>query len=450
MPGPTPDIVQSDPVLPAAVDVVVIGAGIAGLSAALELAERGLRVAVCEKGLVGAEQSSRNWGWVRTTHRDPREMPLMVESVRLWKDLDCRTGGQTGYRQCGVTFMAATPDRLAAEEAWLDLLHDYQIPARIVGPDEVAPGYRGMALNVAGGVFNPEDGRAEPQKANAAIARAIQTLGGTVHQNCAIRTVERQAGRVAAVITEHGRIACSQVLVAGGIWSRLFLGNLGIQLPQLRTRNSVLRTSPVEGGPEGSIRTPDFTLRRRADGGYTIASGQVGRFVFTPDSVRLLRAFLPAIRNEWRGLSPDLGAGFLDGLRTRRRWTADEVTPFERCRIMDPAPDRKAVEATFRKVQDAWPDLRAARIEQAWAGIIDVTPDVIPVISDTESVKNGIPGLFVSTGFSGHGFGLGPGAGRLAADLMTGRAPVVDPTPFRLGRFTDGTRITPIPGLTRR
>ena len=76
-----------------------------------------------------------------------------------------------------------------------------------------------------------------------------------------------------------------------------------------------------------------------------------------------------------------------------------------------------------------------ARVAQQWAGMIDVTLDAVPVISPVESV----PGFFVATGFSGHGFGIGPGAGRLAADLVSGDSPIVDPTPFRLQRFLDGS-----------
>jgi glycine/D-amino acid oxidase-like deaminating enzyme len=77
------------------------------------------------------------------------------------------------------------------------------------------------------------------------------------------------------------------------------------------------------------------------------------------------------------------------------------------------------------------------RIVQHWAGLIDVTPDAVPVISAVDN----IPGLVIATGFSGHGFGIGPGAGRLAADLAVGGAPVVDPAPFRFSRFSDGTKI---------
>jgi glycine/D-amino acid oxidase-like deaminating enzyme len=88
-------------------------------------------------------------------------------------------------------------------------------------------------------------------------------------------------------------------------------------------------------------------------------------------------------------------------------------------------------------VKAAFPALQGARIAQHWAGLIDVTPDAVPVISSVET----IPGFFVATGFSGHGFGIGPGAGRLIADLVGGDEPVVDPAPFRLSRFSDGSKI---------
>lgn len=450
MPGPTPDPVTSDATLPTSVDVVVIGGGIVGTCAAFELADRGLKVAVIEKGHVGGEQSSRNWGWVRLTHRDPREMALMVDSVRIWKGLNERIGGDTGYRQCGVTFTTATEAALAEERDWQQELEKWQIPARILNRDEALAQFPGLSLDITGALYNPHDGRAEPQMAAPAIARGVQNRGGTIHQNCAARVIETSGGKVSAVVTEHGRIACSAVLVAGGVWSRLFLDNLGIYLPQLRTKNTVLRTGPVAGGPEGSVKYKRFTMRHRLDGGYTIASATPGRYQLTPDSFRLMRAFLPTLRNEWRGVRPGIGSAFIEGLRTRRRWGADDVTPFEKTRVLDPAPDEAAIDEVMGFVREVYPVFRDAQVLQRWAGYIDVLPDIMPAISTTEGVRGGIPGLHVATGFSGHGFGLATGSGRLAADLIAGDSPAVDPTPFRLHRFSDGSGITPLEGVLRR
>jgi glycine/D-amino acid oxidase-like deaminating enzyme len=450
MPGPTLDSVESTTSLPSEVDVVIIGGGIVGVCAALELIERGKSVAICEKGDIGAEQSSRNWGWVRLTHRDPREMPLMLESVRLWKDMNARTGQETGYRQCGVTYTVATDTALATERAVCDDLNASQIPTRILTKAEVLEAFPGLSVDVKGGLHNPYDGRAEPQKAAPAIARAVQAGGGTVHQNCAVRTVETSNGKVCGVVTEHGTIKCSAVLVAGGVWSRLFLGNLGIYLPQLRTKNSVMRTDPVPDGPEETVKTRDFAMRKRLDGGYTIASAEPSRYQLTPDSFRLFKAFLPTLKNEWKNMSLGLGAAFFEALRTPRRWASTDITPFEKTRILDPDPDGLSISKLFGIVKSGYVPFKNAKVAQRWAGYIDVLPDVIPVISSTEGVKNGIPGLFVASGFSGHGFGLGTGAGLLAADLIMGRAPCVDPVPFRLHRFTDGSKIAPMDGIITR
>lgn len=117
--------------------------------------------------------------------------------------------------------------------------------------------------------------------------------------------------------------------------------------------------------------------------------------------------------------------------REARPWTGQDRTAFEETRVLDPQPSQKALRRGLAAVRDAFPALEKADVTQSWGGLIDVTPDEIPVISEVQAR----PGLFVSTGYSGHGFGLGPGAGRLTADLVTGDAPIVDPRPFRLSRF---------------
>lgn len=438
MPGPPPIPFEGDDVLPDRVDVVVIGGGIIGTSAALELAEHGLSVALCEKGQIAGEQSSRNWGWVRLSHRDPREIELMIASIRLWADMDRRVGAQTGYCQSGVAFLA---DDAAAEKRqleWLSHVEGRQIDVRMISGQEVADRFPGLDRSVPrGALLNRLDGRAEPQRAAPAIAEAARECGAAILTDCAVRTLETSAGRISGVITERGPIACDAVVVAGGAWSRLFLGNAGVGLPQLHVINTVLRTEPVTGGPEITIAGRDFTARKRADGGYTVAGIGTDRFELTPDSFRLFRSYLPALRASWRELSPRVGRSFLDALATPRRWSAEEITPFERVRVLDPRPDHRRIHKVWRRLQQAMPAFRDAKIAQVWAGSIDVTPDVVPVISPVDA----LPGLVIATGFSGHGFGIGPGAGRLAAELVEGRTPSVDPTPFRLSRFTDGSEI---------
>jgi glycine/D-amino acid oxidase-like deaminating enzyme len=274
--------------------------------------------------------------------------------------------------------------------------------------------------------------------------RALRRLGGTVLTECAVRTVETQAGRVSGVITEQGALPCEAVVLAGGAWSRLFCGNLGFNLPQLKVLGSVLRTRPIPEGPEISVAGSQFAFRRCIDGSYCVASSGQTTAQITPDSFRLLGAFLPVLRKERKNIRLRAGRQFLEELLQPRRWKPDAETPFEYARVLDPRPDDAQLDQALAALREADPSFAAATEAKRWGGLIDVTPDAVPVISSVAA----LPGFYIATGFSGHGFGLGPGAGRLMADLVTGAAPVVDPSPFRFSRFSDGSRTVLDVGLS--
>ena len=433
---------QFDPIpasptpLPARTDVVVIGGGIIGASTALYLAQKGIAVTLCEKGAVGAEQSGRNWGWVRVMGRDAREIPLSLASLKLWDDLDRLTGAQTGFRRSGIVYTCDTPRDLSAYEHWLAQARDFQIQTRLLDPAQLATLVPGAARRFAGALYTPGDARAEPQQAAPAIARGARALGAAVHPQCAVRTIESAAGRVSGVVTEQGRIACSSVVLAGGAWSRLFCGNIGIDFPQLKTTGSVERTMPMPGGPELAVGGSDFAFRKRLDGGYTISRRGATVSELTPDHFRLFFDFLPAARREWHELRLRIGGRFRKEWQMRKRWSADEPSPFEEVRMLDPEPSEAILDEGRSNLAAAYPFFKDMRIAGRWAGLIDVTPDGVPVISGVEA----LPGFYIASGFSGHGFGIGPGAGRLMADLVAGDAPLVDPKPFHFSRFAQGRR----------
>ncbi|WP_341485843.1 FAD-binding oxidoreductase [Thioclava sp. GXIMD4215] len=443
MPGPFVVPVHGDVDLPEKVDVVVIGGGIIGTSTALELVERGLKVALCEKGGIGHEQSSRNWGWVRITRRDPREVPLMAEALRIWDGMAERTGRDLGFKRSGIAFACADDKAYAEHEKWLENLRDYQIDSRMISADEFAQLNPGCKMKVKGALYTAADARAEPQKAAPAIAEAARDRGAYILTECAVRGIETSGGYVSGVVTERGPIACEQVVLAGGAWSSLFARNNGLRLPQLKVKNSVIRTKPLEGGPEMAIWSEGFSIRKRQDGGYTIADGFRNIVDIVPDSFRYMKDFLPALGAEWKALMLRFGGRFYDEARIPNRWRLDEASPFEYNRVLDPKPAFNLQDKALANLREAFPVFNDAQIAQRWAGAIDVTPDAIPVISPVDQ----IPGFHIATGFSGHGFGIGPGAGRLMADLVTGRTPVVDTKPFRFNRFSDGTKIEIISGF---
>ncbi|MGH7077511.1 MAG: NAD(P)/FAD-dependent oxidoreductase [Acetobacteraceae bacterium] len=439
--APSVDPVHSDDTLPARVDVVIVGGGIVGATAALYLAKKGVAVALCEKGHIGGEQSSRNWGWCRKMKRDPREIPLAIEALRLWGEMNQEVGGETGFRVCGIGYFFA--DRQAMEEhgAWLEQARLYQLDSRMLGAAEAAALIPGSTKAWAGAMLTPSDGQAEPQKAAPAIAEGARKRGAHVLTDCAVRGIETNGGRVAGVVTEKGRIACGAVVLAGGAWSSLFAGSLGIRLPQLKVRSSVMRTAPLDGGPEISAAAKGWGFRKRMDGGYNIAQSGESVAEIVPDMLRFAREFMPAARLKAQKLRWRVTARTWQEIRTPRHWALDKPSPFEAVRTLDPEPYQPILDEAQKNIAEAFPVFAKARIAERWAGMIDVTPDVVPVISPVEA----LPGFFIATGFSGHGFGVGPGAGRLVADLVTGDGPAIDPTPFRFSRFSDGTRPEPYP-----
>ncbi len=424
-------------------DVVVIGGGIVGVSTALELVERGHSVVLCEKGVIAGEQSSRNWGWVRMSRRDPREIDLMAASIRIWETLAERIGHDVGYRQCGIVVPFYSEVFRDENVKWLDYIKDTQYRVSAIGSDDVRTLTPDMNLDYDGALYSPTDGRAEPQTTAPAIARAVKAKGGTILTGCAVREIECLDGAISGVVTERGRIRTNRVVVAGGAWSRLLLRDIGITLPQLKVLNSVLRTRPIEGGPDVTVRGPGFSVRKRADGGYTVSTLASNIFDLTPDSFRFARQFMPALKMEWKAMSPRIGRRFFEEWRDMRRGIPGQESRYERTRILDPEPNIEMGNTAMKRLAEAFPAFRNAEIAQRWAGLIDVTPDAVPVISKVKSCS----GLVVATGFSGHGFGLGPGAGRLAADLSAGDPPIVNPDAFRFSRFSDGSKIVPMTGV---
>ncbi len=423
--------------IPVSAEVVIIGGGIVGVSTAWFLIKQGVNVVLCEKGHIAGEQSGRNWGWVRQQSRDAREMPMMVESLKIWRTLADEIGEDVGFKQTGCLYAARDDDKLEQYAAWLPTAKEYGVDTRIISGEEVVQHVRGAAVTWKGGLYTASDGCAEPHKAVPAIARAAKRNGATILTACAVRGLETEGGRVSAVVTEHGAIKTPVVLCAAGAWSSIFCRSLGISLPQINVRGTVVRTAPGENVLDGCLWEDTTGIRRRQDGGYTVANSAFLDHSISPSTFRHAFKFLPVFRQEFTSLNLSIGRDFIKEWTTPKQWRLDAESPFEKIRVLNPDPNPRAITGIRKSLETVFPQLADIEILESWAGIVESTPDVVPVIEESDA----IPGFHIATGLSGHGFGIGPGVGKATAGMLTGTDTGMDLSEFRLSRFFDGTAI---------
>ena len=432
--SPKVERIASNESLPSAVDVVIVGGGIVGTSAAYFLAKQGVSVALVEKGHIACEQSSRNWGWCRQQNRDLRELPLSSVSMNLWDSLASDIGRDLGFRRCGQFYATDKPDVLAQWEAWSPVGKEAGVATRMLTGAEIAGHIPGNGRKWLGGVHSVGDGKAEPALAAPALAAGAQALGATIHQECAARSLDISNGRVIGVRTEKGLIRADAVLCGAGAWASRFLRPHGISFPQAGVRQTAIRTRPaVDLG--ACLYSPDFAMTRRLDGSYTLAISGKATIDITPQGLRYAREFLPQFARRFKNVRFAVGRSFASGPESLPALLMNNDRIFEQHRVLDPAPQQWLVSKILKGVRGAFPQLANVEVASMWGSLVDCSPDAVPVISKVDQVE----GLVLAAGCSGHGFGMGPGIGYLAAQLLRNDEPCVDPTPFRLSRLVDGS-----------
>ena len=428
--------VADDERLPEASDVVVIGGGIGGTASAYYLAKRGFSVTLLEKGHIACEQSSRTWGWCRQQNRDPREMPLSLLSMRLWDGLAGEIGQDLGFRRTGLVYATDDPAMLAAWEAWRPTAREFGVETHMLDATQAAERIPETRRKWVGGLHSVADGKAEPSLAAPVLAEGARSLGATIHQNCAAHGLDVVNRRVNGVHTEKGMVRADAVLCAAGAWASTFLRRHDVVFPQACVRQTALRTKPTENVGD-VLYCPDFAMTRRLDGSYTMAISGRATLELTPQGLCFARAFMPQFIRRLKSVELGVGRSVFAGPESLPAVFGRSPTLFERNRVLDPSPNRRLVDAILKNVRGTFPQLAGIEVDSAWGAQVDCTPDAVPVVSGVDPIQ----GLFLAAGCSGHGFGLGPGIGYLAAQLIVGDRPGVDPTPFRLTRLLDGSKI---------
>lgn len=397
-----------------AFDVVVVGGGIIGTSAAYYLARSGKRVALLEKGIIGGGQSGRNWGSVRTQGRARAELPLMIEAIKIWSGLEAELKTDLHWRQHGQMLIAYEQARMKSFEAFLPLAHEFELDTRIVSPadiTEVQPGFC-PGRDCLGAMFTSTDGCAEPTLVASAFARAAMRLGAEVIENCALLSVATAAGAVHAVETANRKLRADAVIIAAGASTTALLSPLGVFHPSLLVRGTVAHARFCGDSPalREMVVWGKSAIRYRPDGTIILAASEDGIHQFTYDSIRIGWRFVPLA---WRNRRH---------LRISLRQAAHNPA--------EPTPDMTGISRAADAFHSEYPGSSELKIIRTWAGDIDYTPDELPIIDALA-----VDGLFVAAGFSGDGFGLGPAAGREIAQWICTGQPRTDLTPFRASRF---------------
>jgi len=370
-------------------DVVVIGAGISGAASAYELARRGFRVTLLDRYSPAAMASGWTLAGVRQSGRHPAELPLATAAVERWAGLAGELDGETRYRRNGNLRLARTAEEVPVIRSLVEQQSAAGLDVTLLtGSADIQAVAPAVSDRVMAASWCPSDGSADPRATVLSYVTAAQRLGVEMRFGEQVRRIETVNGRVTGVATDAGMTATAHVVICAGIFGNELLDPLGLAVPLQVPMVTVLRSVPMPAtlGPVIGVANADCAGRQEVDGRFRVTSGL----------------------ETWHG---DIDH---DGPRPAVR------------------PTMRSIAEVVRLFGEVVPAFQDARIDETWAGLIDLTPDGLPVIDSPA----GLEGLTVAMGFSGHGFCLGPVTGTIVADLVETRRTSFPIVPFALERFT--------------
>jgi sarcosine oxidase subunit beta len=375
--------------LPSRADVVVIGGGVIGTSAAFHLAEAGVDVVLVERAQLGSGSTRRAAGGVRTQFSDVLNIEIAKRSLAAFRDFGRRPGWEIALKQVGYLFVLTRDADVESFQRSVTLQNERGLDTRIVTADEartLCPILEGE--DILAGAFSPGDGHAAPEDVVQGYAVGTRAHGGHIEVGSEVAAINTSGGEVTEVVTTHGRVRTPAVICAAGAWSQRCGAMAGVALPVSPLRRQILFTEPIEGLPEELPMTIDFE----------------SSFYFHREGPGLLM-----------GMSdPNEKPGF--SMETTDDWIPD------------------LMEIVRRRA----PRIADAGIRGGWAGLYEMTPDHNAMIGEA----SGISRFLYATGFSGHGFLQGPAVGEILRDMFLRRLPFVDITPLSAERF-DASALRP-------
>ncbi len=431
-----PFVAGTEGPLPKESDVVIVGGGIQGIMSAINMRERGMSVTICEKGEVAGEQSGRAYSQIISYKTSPEIFPLHHYGKKLWREMNAKVGMDTSYRTQGRVEAIPSTQELEVVKDWIALNStnpgfDSPLNVRIIEGEELKRRLPNAQTpwEVAG--FEEDAGSVDPERGTTVLAEYAKKIGVKIYTNCAVRGIETAGGKISEVVTEKGSIKTSLVVLANGFWARLFMGNMGVDLPTLNVYLSQQVVSGVPGAPKGNVHLPNgIHFREQSDGTYAVAP-RIFTSSITKDSFLLGPKFMHLLGGDDLPLEFKLGADLWNSFQMPTSWTMDEVTPFEEYRVATATANNEHLDGVFDRMKAEFPQFESSKVLERWGACIAPTADGCPIISEIAEY----PGLVVNTA-TGWGMTESPAAGEITADLIMGRTPVIDPTPYSTKRFS--------------
>ncbi len=246
--------------LPARADVVVVGGGVMGTSAAFHLAEAGAEVVLLERDALASGSTSKAAGGVRTQFSDPLNIAIALRSIDSFERFAERPGAEIDLKQVGYLFLLDRAEDVAAFEAAVALQNELGVPSRMVSAEEAG------ALSPLAGIegvlaatFCPLDGHASPEAVVSGYAAGARARGATIVTGCAVSDIEVDGGRISRVRTALGDVETEVVACCAGAWSRSVGAMIGVDLPVQPVLRQIHYTAPVDDLPEAIPLTIDFS-----------------------------------------------------------------------------------------------------------------------------------------------------------------------------------------------